>query len=158
MATLTYDYQDSTAVLGPLATSNEPHAYDLCEIHADSLTAPRGWQVVRLTTRFDPAPPSSDDLLALVDAVRQAAATGGKSSSRVAANDPAPESPAPKAAPAAPRDVEYGPFRDRHQGLPEAQDAQDTDLGDIPELPAPWDERRARFRVISEDEGGVTQH
>ena len=73
MATLTYDYGDSTAVLGPLATTAEPHAYDLCEVHAEHLTAPRGWQVVRLQTHFDPAPPSPDDLLALVDAVREAA-------------------------------------------------------------------------------------
>lgn len=73
MATLTYDYADSTAVLGPLATTAEPHAYDLCEVHAEHLTAPKGWQVVRLQTHFDPAPPSPDDLLALVDAVREAA-------------------------------------------------------------------------------------
>lgn len=73
MATLTYDYADSTAVMGPLATTAEPHAYDLCEVHAEHLTAPKGWQVVRLQTHFDPAPPSPDDLLALVDAVREAA-------------------------------------------------------------------------------------
>lgn len=73
VATLTYDYQDSTAVLGPLATSVEPHTYDLCEVHAESLTVPRGWQVVRLQTRFEPAPPSSDDLLALVEVIRDVA-------------------------------------------------------------------------------------
>ncbi len=73
VATLTYDYQDSTAVLGPLATQVEPHTYDLCEVHAESLTVPRGWQVVRLQTRFDPAPPSPDDLLALVEAIRDVA-------------------------------------------------------------------------------------
>lgn len=73
LATLTYDYQDSTVVLGPLAGSAEPSAYDLCETHAEHLTAPRGWQIVRLATNFEPAPPSSDDLLALVDAVRRAA-------------------------------------------------------------------------------------
>lgn len=72
MATLTYDYSDSTAVLGPLSTAAEPHAYDLCEEHARGLTVPRGWQAVRLTTDFQPAPPSPDDLLALADAVREA--------------------------------------------------------------------------------------
>ena len=46
--TLTYVYSDSTVVLGPLATYAEPHAYDLCDDHADRLTAPRGWDVVRL--------------------------------------------------------------------------------------------------------------
>ncbi len=46
--TLTYVYRDSTAVLGPLATYQEPHCYDLCTAHADRLTVPRGWDVVRL--------------------------------------------------------------------------------------------------------------
>ncbi|MFM9876606.1 MAG: DUF3499 family protein [Rhodoglobus sp.] len=47
VATLTYVYADSMAVLGPLAQSAEPHSYDLCERHADRLSAPQGWQVVR---------------------------------------------------------------------------------------------------------------
>lgn len=72
MATLTYVYQDSTAVLGPLATTAEPHSYDLCAEHADRLTAPRGWEVVRLATEFVETGPSPDDLLALADAVREA--------------------------------------------------------------------------------------
>ena len=58
MATLTYDYKDSTVVLGPLATAADPNSYDLCDEHAEHLTAPRGWQVVRLATNFEPAPPS----------------------------------------------------------------------------------------------------
>ena len=33
VATLTYVYADSTAVLGPLATFAEPHCYDLCAEH-----------------------------------------------------------------------------------------------------------------------------
>jgi hypothetical protein len=48
VATLTYVYSDSTAVLGPLATYAEPHCYDLCAPHAERLTAPRGWEIVRL--------------------------------------------------------------------------------------------------------------
>ena len=73
MATLTYVYADQTAVLGPLSTYAEPHAYDLCEAHRERLSAPRGWEVLRLAP--DPAAqgPSSDDLLALADAVREAA-------------------------------------------------------------------------------------
>ena len=47
--TLTYVYADSTAVLGPLATYAEPHCYDLCEVHGERLTAPRGWEIVRLS-------------------------------------------------------------------------------------------------------------
>lgn len=74
MATLTYVYADSTAVVGPLATHAEPHTYDLCEQHGARLTAPRGWEVVR----YDPDPAqtrisSKDDLEALADAVREAA-------------------------------------------------------------------------------------
>lgn len=72
VATLTYQYQESTVVLGPLSSSAEPSAYDLCVNHAESFTAPKGWQVIRLQDRFEPAPPSDDDLLALADAVRQA--------------------------------------------------------------------------------------
>lgn len=72
MATLTSVYADQTIVLGPLATEAQPEAYDLCQEHVDSFTAPRGWQVIRLAVDFEPAPPSEDDLLALADAVRQA--------------------------------------------------------------------------------------
>ena len=66
-------YADQTAVLGPLATFAEPHAYDLCDAHSERLSAPRGWEVLRLAS--DPAAqgPTSDDLLALADAVREAA-------------------------------------------------------------------------------------
>ena len=92
VATLTYVYAASTAVVGPLATYAEPHTYDLCEAHATRLTAPRGWEVVR----HDPDPAqtrlhSSDDLEALADAVREAArpdrtpavaAPGGETSGR----------------------------------------------------------------------------
>lgn len=73
MATLTYIYSDSTAVVGPLATFAEPHSYDLCEQHALGLTVPRGWEVMRHEGEF-PAPiPHVDDLEALADAVREAA-------------------------------------------------------------------------------------
>jgi Protein of unknown function (DUF3499) len=73
VATLTYVYADSTAVLGPLATYAEPHCYDLCVEHSDRLTAPRGWEVVRLAPDPDAMGPSSDDLEALANAVREAA-------------------------------------------------------------------------------------
>jgi hypothetical protein len=75
VATLTYVYADSTAVLGPLATYAEPHCYDLCAEHSERLTAPRGWEVVRLAVDTGPARPSGDDLEALADAVREAART-----------------------------------------------------------------------------------
>jgi hypothetical protein len=71
VATLTYAYADSTAVVGPLATAAEPHSYDLCERHAMRLTAPRGWEVVRHEGDFGDDR-SSDDLTALAEAVREA--------------------------------------------------------------------------------------
>ena len=73
VATLTYAYSDLTAVVGPLASFEEPHSYDLCEDHALRLTVPRGWEVLRHVGEF-PAPiPHADDLEALADAVREAA-------------------------------------------------------------------------------------
>jgi hypothetical protein len=68
-STLTYAYRDSTAVLGPLASQAEPHCYDLCQQHAQTLSAPRGWEVIRLAVEEQPKP-TADDLLALADAVR----------------------------------------------------------------------------------------
>jgi len=73
VATLTYVYADSTAVLGPLATYAEPHCYDLCVEHSGRLTAPRGWEIVRLAPDPTALGPSSDDLEALANAVREAA-------------------------------------------------------------------------------------
>jgi len=45
--TLTYDYADSMAVLGPLAVAADPHAYDLCSRHSERLSVPLGWRVIR---------------------------------------------------------------------------------------------------------------
>jgi hypothetical protein len=65
-------YAEATAVLGPLATYAEPHCYDLCARHSARLTAPLGWEVVRLEIA-EPTGPTADDLEALADAVREAA-------------------------------------------------------------------------------------
>jgi hypothetical protein len=72
VATLTYAYAESTAVVGPLATYSEPHSYDLCEEHALRLTVPRGWEVVRHDGEFALPEPTVDDLTALAEAVREA--------------------------------------------------------------------------------------
>lgn len=70
-ATLTYVYADSTAVLGPLALQATPGSYDLCPAHADTLSAPRGWEMIRLPEMNEPDPaPAADDLLALANAIR----------------------------------------------------------------------------------------
>lgn len=71
--TLTYIYADSTAVLGPLATFAEPHSYDLCDKHSARLTVPNGWEVIRHVADSNAAGPSDDDLMAIADAVREAA-------------------------------------------------------------------------------------
>jgi hypothetical protein len=90
VATLTYAYSDSTAVLGPLSPYVEPHSYDLCDTHADRLTVPLGWAVVRLETDTPVLARSSDDLEALADVVREGAA-------------PVPAPPPPPPPPEAPK-------------------------------------------------------
>ncbi|MGO2110122.1 MAG: DUF3499 family protein [Pseudoclavibacter sp.] len=45
--TLTFDYDDRLAAIGPLSYEIEPHSYDLCAHHADRLNAPEGWTVLR---------------------------------------------------------------------------------------------------------------
>lgn len=88
MATLTFVYVDSTAVLGPLSTEPEPGAYDLCLRHAERTSVPQGWQVLKLPLdgRPDADAAPSDDLMALADAVR---AIG------LRYDDPQPTAPAP---------------------------------------------------------------
>lgn len=76
VATLTYSYADSQAVIAPLAAEHLPGAYDLCRVHADALTVPVNWEVVRLPldapAALDPQaqPDGGVDLEALADAVR----------------------------------------------------------------------------------------
>lgn len=75
VATLTYVYADSTAVVGPLALRDEPGTYDLCRAHSSNLSTPRGWELIRLPLDLEHPGPSSDDLLALADAVREVGLT-----------------------------------------------------------------------------------
>ncbi len=78
MATLTFDYRQSIAVLGPLGTTSEPHSWDLCEFHAGRMTAPRGWELLRNLPAYSAASVGNtaleDDLTALADTVRERAA------------------------------------------------------------------------------------
>lgn len=50
----------------------EPHSYDLCPQHADTVSPPRGWEVLRLDYPSTPSEPV-DDMLALADAVQRSA-------------------------------------------------------------------------------------
>ncbi|WP_026157145.1 DUF3499 domain-containing protein [Corynebacterium capitovis] len=79
VATLIYAYAESTAVVGPLAPVQEPHAWDLCERHSAHITAPVGWDMVRvehvdIDDIDDEALEELDeeDLTALAVAVREA--------------------------------------------------------------------------------------
>ena len=94
MATLTYVYADSTAVVGPLAAYAEPHCYDLCFEHAHRLTAPRGWEVVRLEVDENAYAPSVDDLEALANAVREAGRPPADKPAAKAPQQPPPPGPA----------------------------------------------------------------
>ena len=69
--TLTYVYSESTAVVGPLATFSEPHAYDLCAVHGARLKVPHGWNVIKHELDGQAQGPSDDDLMAIADAVRE---------------------------------------------------------------------------------------
>jgi len=73
--TLTYIYAESMAVVGPLATFSEPHAYDLCATHGERLKVPHGWSVIKQVLSEQDHGPSEDDLMAIADAVREVAAT-----------------------------------------------------------------------------------
>ncbi len=75
MATLTYAYGDRAAVVGPLALRAEPGCHDLCREHSEGLSAPRGWELIRLPLSADGPEHSHDDLLALADAVREVGLT-----------------------------------------------------------------------------------
>ena len=85
-ATLTYDYASRTAVVGALVPEADPGSYDLCEHHAETLSVPLGWEILRLPRHPEATDGhSSDDLFALADAIRAAGMAG----------DPLDESPTP---------------------------------------------------------------
>ena len=86
--TLTYVYSESIAVLGPLATYSEPHAYDLCAVHGARLKVPHGWNVIKQELDGQAQGPTDDDLMAIADAVREVA------SREIEVNAPVEASPA----------------------------------------------------------------
>jgi hypothetical protein len=128
VATLTFVYSDSTAVVGPLATSREPHSWDLCVGHANRITAPIGWDLVR---HAGPLPefPDEDDLVALADAVREGGGRDGISTRPPVASfsDPggaahAPATNAPMMPAAAHRPATAGRRRGHLRVLPDPTD------------------------------------
>lgn len=69
-ATLTYAYSEQTAVVGPLVTEENPHSWDLCEAHSERITAPRGWELVRVD-HIEIEEDGDEELMALAEAVRE---------------------------------------------------------------------------------------
>ena len=45
VVTLTYEYKRSQVWLDLLTAERDPHSYDLCRKHADTLSVPLGWQL-----------------------------------------------------------------------------------------------------------------
>ena len=81
--TLTYVYAESMAVVGPLATFSEPHAYDLCVMHGERLKVPHGWSVIKQELSGAEQGPSDDDLMAIADAVREVAMVQSSNSEEI---------------------------------------------------------------------------
>ena len=72
VATLTYQYGEATAALGPLAPIADPSAFDFCQHHANTLTVPQGWTMIRLADNFEP--PSrvgEDEVMAFVNSAAE---------------------------------------------------------------------------------------
>lgn len=64
-------------MIGPLAGRAEPYGHDLCRRHSGRLSAPQGWELIRLAEEDTEPEPTDDDLLALADAVRETGWTYG---------------------------------------------------------------------------------
>ncbi len=47
VATYIVSLPRDTPYLGPLGPGGDPHAHDLCALHAERLSVPAGWLVVR---------------------------------------------------------------------------------------------------------------
>lgn len=94
VATLTYNYGEQTAVLGPLATYAEPHTYDLCATHGERMTVPKGWEVLRLVGPLVERD-ETDDLLAVADAVNARRPVRGAEARRRTDGSEAPDEASP---------------------------------------------------------------
>ncbi len=42
---MTYDYAQQVAAVGPLADERHPTQYELCLLHGELLSVPRGWRI-----------------------------------------------------------------------------------------------------------------
>jgi hypothetical protein len=98
VSSLTFVYEDSTLVVGPLARTADPNAYDLCEEHAARMTPPRGWTMLRVAGSAD----GVDDLVALAAALdgREAEEAGDAAGAAALARDAARANARPEPRPA----------------------------------------------------------
>lgn len=133
VATLTYAYADSTAVVGPLAPAAEPHSWDLCEAHASKITAPLGWEMLRVSA-IEIDGEDDEDLTALAAAVREA----GRVTSGLV-DDHTPAGADPLDAPAGERDA-ADPDSSPHPVFRTKRVAEENRA------------RRAHLRVVSDEE------
>lgn len=74
VATFSYDYDNSTAVVGPLLPNQDPGSWDLCAKHSARITVPVGWELTRVEDIVidrdeDSIFGDDDDLTALAKAV-----------------------------------------------------------------------------------------
>jgi hypothetical protein len=56
---MSYDYAGQVAEVGPLSIEAHPTEYELCMLHAELLTVPRGWRI-RLSPDAPVRPRSMD--------------------------------------------------------------------------------------------------
>lgn len=71
----------------------EPHSYDLCAEHAESLTVPRGWQVVRLYAQTPREVIDYEDREGLARSVQMSVRARREADQAGAAPAAAPEAP-----------------------------------------------------------------
>jgi hypothetical protein len=134
VATLTFVYAESTAVIGPLAGSAEPHSWDLCDEHARRITVPRGWEMLRSERGFSTPLAEDYELTALAEAVREAS-TGGRAG-RIAADVAHPDA----------LDGFDDPRHGRHRATGRPDVPTDTERRRAPTTPRPG--RRGHLRVL----------
>jgi len=69
VAILSYNYGDQIAHLSPIQGFVEPHTYDLCLRHSQSLKVPLGWKII-INEISDQPVASNEDFNEIANAVR----------------------------------------------------------------------------------------
>lgn len=69
VAILSYNYGEQVAQLSPIQGLVEPHTYDLCSRHSQSLKVPVGWKII-INEIADQPLASNEDFAEIANAVR----------------------------------------------------------------------------------------